>query len=191
MVGATSRHRSDYRDGNGNIVPNSAFDVRTEIAKLNLHPAEGHDLKFGGIHYETNYTNGLPNATHTATVYGSEVTNDLATARWIYKKPDDHIFNFDINTYWTSTNTTQTKIDGTNNSPSSAAATCDNARCPLSRTQGHSRGAVARSGRKEGFRYSTRQHYPSHALIQCRQSLRRLSPERGRSDGARDRKRLQ
>jgi hemoglobin/transferrin/lactoferrin receptor protein len=40
------------------------------------------------------------------------VQNDVATARWIYGKPDDRLFNFDIGTYWTRTGTDQTKLAG-------------------------------------------------------------------------------
>jgi hemoglobin/transferrin/lactoferrin receptor protein len=121
LVGATGRHVSDYKDGHGDLVPNSHFNVSTGIAKLNLHPADGHDVRFGGIHYESDFRNGLPNATHTATVYGTEVWNDIATARWRYTRPDDRIFDFDINTYWTKTKTDQTKLEGTNNSPASGS----------------------------------------------------------------------
>ena len=121
LIGATGRERSDYKDGHGNLVPNSRFNVFTDIAKLNVRPADGHELKFGGIHYETEFTNGLPNATHTATVFRTNATNDIATARWRYNKPDDRLFDFDVNTYWTQTVANQTKVEGTNGSPASGS----------------------------------------------------------------------
>ncbi|HZO46635.1 MAG TPA: TonB-dependent hemoglobin/transferrin/lactoferrin family receptor [Xanthobacteraceae bacterium] len=114
MVGTTARNRNDFKDGNGNIVPNSHFRVITEIGKVNVRPAEGHELKFGFINYEASYDNGIPNATRTATVYGTEVTNQIATGRWRYARPDDKLLDFDINTYWTTTKTEQTKVQGTN-----------------------------------------------------------------------------
>jgi hemoglobin/transferrin/lactoferrin receptor protein len=114
MVGTTARQRSDYKDGNGNTVLNSHFRVITEIGKVNVRPAEGHELKFGFINYEAEYDNGLPNAAHTASVYATEVTNQIGTARWRYNKPDDRLFDFDVNTYWTKNRTVQTKIDGSN-----------------------------------------------------------------------------
>ena len=101
MVGTTARQRNDYKDGNGNIVVNSHFRVITEIGKINVRPADGHELKFGFINYEADYDNGLPNAAHTASVYATEVTNQIATARWRYNRPDDRLFDFDLNTYWT------------------------------------------------------------------------------------------
>ena len=114
MVGTTARHRSDYRDGNGNLVPNSHFRVITEIGKINVRPAEGHELKFGAINYQADYDNGVPNAAHTASVYATAVNNQIATGRWRYNRPDDRMFDFDIKTYWTRNKTVQVKTDGSN-----------------------------------------------------------------------------
>jgi hemoglobin/transferrin/lactoferrin receptor protein len=114
MVGATGRTQSDYKDGHGNIVLNSHFTTTTELGKFNLRPADGHELKFSGMHFESKYDNGLPNATNTASVYATAVTSDLASARWRYSRPDDRVFNFDINTYWTQTGAVQTKTQGSN-----------------------------------------------------------------------------
>jgi len=114
MVGATGRTQSDYKDGHGNIVLNSHFTTTTELGKFNLRPADGHELKFSGMHFESKYDNGLPNATNTASVYATAVTSDLASARWRYSRPDDRVFNFDINTYWIQTGAVQTKTQGSN-----------------------------------------------------------------------------
>ena len=114
MVGTTARQRNDYNDGNGNRVVNSHFRVITEIGKINVRPAEGHELKFGFINYQADYDNGLPNAAHTASVYATEVNNQIATGRWRYKRPDDRLWDFDVNTYWTRNKTVQVKIDGSN-----------------------------------------------------------------------------
>jgi hemoglobin/transferrin/lactoferrin receptor protein len=119
-VGATGRTQSDYKDGHGNVVVNSHVNTTTEIGKFNLRPADGHELKFSGLHYESKYESGLPNATKTATVYATDVVNDIAGARWRYSRPDDRVFNFDINTYWTQTETVQTKTQGTNSAISGA-----------------------------------------------------------------------
>jgi hemoglobin/transferrin/lactoferrin receptor protein len=115
MIGTTARQRNDYKDGNGNLVLNSHFRVITEIGKVNIRPADGHELKFGFINYESAFDNGLPNATKTATVFATDVTNQIATGRWRYNKPDDKLFDFDINTYWTKNKTEQTKTEGVSN----------------------------------------------------------------------------
>lgn len=114
MVGTTGRNRTDYKDGNGNLVPNSHFRVITEIGKVNVRPAEGHELKFGAINYNATYDSGLPNATHTASIYATDVINQIATGRWRYSRPDDRLWDFDVNTYWTKNRTEQIKTDGSN-----------------------------------------------------------------------------
>jgi hemoglobin/transferrin/lactoferrin receptor protein len=114
LVGATGRNRNDYKDGNGNTVLNSHFQVTTEIGKVNIRPAEGHEVKFSAINYQAIYDNGLPNAAHTASVYATDVTNQIGTARWRYSRPDDKLFDFDVNTYWTKNRTVQVKTDGSN-----------------------------------------------------------------------------
>jgi hemoglobin/transferrin/lactoferrin receptor protein len=121
LAGATYRDRANYQDGNGKEVPNSAYDVATGLGKVTFRPAEGHEVKFSGLAYETNFTNGLPNATRTATVYDTNVQNYIATGKWRYAQPDDYLFNFDGSVYWTETKTSQTKVEGTNNSPSSGS----------------------------------------------------------------------
>jgi len=114
MIGASGRSQSDYKDGHGNIVPNSHFNTTSEIGKFNLRPADGHEIKFSGLHLDTRYDSGIPNATHTASVFATNVTNDVATGRWRYARPDDQVFNFDVNTYWTKTRTEQAKSEGVN-----------------------------------------------------------------------------
>src|SRR5262245_56702442 len=79
MVGSAEPSQSDYKDGNGNIVPNSHFTTTSEIGKFNLRPADGHEIKFSALHLDARYDSGIPNATHTASVFGTNVTNDIAT----------------------------------------------------------------------------------------------------------------
>ncbi len=68
MIGTTYRKNDNYRDGRGNEVLNSFNDVQTAIGKFTLRPADGYEIKLSGTTYETNFQNGTPNATNTATV---------------------------------------------------------------------------------------------------------------------------
>jgi hemoglobin/transferrin/lactoferrin receptor protein len=108
FFGGTYRDQSDYKSGNGTTVPNSGYDVWTGTAKATLRPAEGHTLKFGYTQYQSDFTTGQPGSS----IYGTGVVNQIATARWLYAKPDDNIFNWDANVYWTRTETDQTKLAG-------------------------------------------------------------------------------
>ena len=102
--------------------PNSHFNVSTEIAKLNFRPAEGHERQVRRHPLRDQLSSTACRTRPTPRpCYATEVFNDIATARWRYTKPDDRLFNFDINTYWTKTKTDQTKVDGTNGSPSSGS----------------------------------------------------------------------
>ncbi len=118
IVGGVYRERDDYADGNGARVLNSAFNDYSGLAKATVRPAAGHEIKFSGMTYETNFNNGTPNAANTATVYDSRVRNNMASARWRYQRPDDRLFDFDGNVYWTGTVTDQTKTAGTSNAAS-------------------------------------------------------------------------
>jgi hemoglobin/transferrin/lactoferrin receptor protein len=113
FAGGVLRRNGNYKDGNGMEWPNTAFDVASGIAKATVRPAKGHEIKFTGITYETDFRNGQPNATQTATVYDTTVKNKVAATRYRYSRPDDRIFDFDGNVYWTQTVTDQTKIQGT------------------------------------------------------------------------------
>ena len=114
MAGGVYRDQDDYKDGNDNLVRNSANDMTTGLAKMTVRPADGHEVKFSGLSSETKFLNGTPNATNTATVYSTEVYNNIANARWRYARPEDRLLNFDANVYWTSTEVDQVKVAGTN-----------------------------------------------------------------------------
>jgi hemoglobin/transferrin/lactoferrin receptor protein len=120
MIGGTYRDKSDYKDGDGDVIPNTGYDVRTAIAKLTVRPADGHQVKFGYIDYESTFVSGQPFVPTTgmlaglqaSSIFDSNVRNQLATGRWTYSEPDNRVFDFDGSAYWTRTGTDQTKIAG-------------------------------------------------------------------------------
>jgi hemoglobin/transferrin/lactoferrin receptor protein len=114
MFGGVFRSVSNYEDGNGNLIQNTGHNDWSGIAKATFRPADGHQLKFGLINFETRYKTGQP----PSSVYGTDVANQIATARWTYSKPDDRIFDFDGSAYWTRTATDQTKLEGAGNAAS-------------------------------------------------------------------------
>ena len=114
FIGGTYRKHADYNAGGDVPVLNSGYETHTGIGKLTFRPLTGHEIKFSGTTYETNFFNGTPNATGTATVYDTRVQNDIASARWKYSRPEDRLFNFDGNFYFTRTDSSQVKTQGTN-----------------------------------------------------------------------------
>ena len=117
FAGGIYRSQQSYRDGDGNIVPNTGSDVQTGVVKGTFRPALGHQVKLGYIDYDATYVTGQPfppgTPPPTASIYGTGTRNELATARWNYSRPDDRLFDFDGNIYRNRTSTDQTKIDGT------------------------------------------------------------------------------
>lgn len=120
MVGGTYRKKEDYKDGNGDTVPNTSSETNTAIAKITVRPADGHTLKFGYIDYRSDYNSGQPffallgppPAVQVSNIYANKIHNQIANARWLYSRPDDRLFDFDGNVYWTRTSSDQTKLDG-------------------------------------------------------------------------------
>lgn len=122
FFGGTYRDQSNYKDGNRDRVPNTAAQTWTGTAKATLRPSEGHTLKFGYTQFESDFNTGIPFLVafgpppapplQASSIYDTGVLNQIATARWLYSKPDDNVFNWDASVYWTRTSTDQTKIDG-------------------------------------------------------------------------------
>jgi hemoglobin/transferrin/lactoferrin receptor protein len=114
FAGGTYRSQADYKDGNGNTVANSGFDMATGIAKATVRPAEGHEIKVGGLTLDSRYKTGqLPSQ---ESVYNTHVKDNTLTGRYRYGLPDDKLFNFDGSAYYHTTRQDQTKILGSNNS---------------------------------------------------------------------------
>ena len=109
FAGGTYRSQSNYRDGHGDIVPNSGYDMATAIAKTTFRPADGHEIKLGGTTLDSQYKTGQ-NVPNQELVYNTHVVNNILTGRYRYALPNDRIFNFDGNVYWTTTKQDQTKI---------------------------------------------------------------------------------
>ena len=117
MVGLSGHNNRAYNDGDGNRVFNTGYDLNSGIAKLTIRPAEGHQVKLTGISQNTTFMTGQgradPPATSFESIMDTQIQNHIVAARWTYARPDDRVWNFDGNVYWTRTETDQTKVAGT------------------------------------------------------------------------------
>jgi hemoglobin/transferrin/lactoferrin receptor protein len=104
FMGGTYRSRSDYRDGDGNTVPNTHQDIGTGIAKLTVRPADGHEVKIGGIHYDAQYDSGIPGQTG---IYGNHLLTDQGTIQYRFQRPDVPLIDFASSAYWNRTSANQ------------------------------------------------------------------------------------
>jgi hemoglobin/transferrin/lactoferrin receptor protein len=114
LVGTVERSKQNYKDADGTEIQNSGSSNWSGIAKATIRPVDGHQIKFGFTSFDSRYNTGQS----PSSIYSTDVTNNVATARWLYSRPDDKLFDFDGSAYWTSTETDQTKIAGTGNAAS-------------------------------------------------------------------------
>ncbi len=120
FLGFTKRARSNYEDGNGNVVPNTNNETWTGIAKATFRPAEFHEIKLEGLNFDSHYTtynNALVNGAipATATQYNTDVTNRTATVSYNYSNPEDRLFDWRSSAYWNQVKQDQVKVAGTCN----------------------------------------------------------------------------
>ena len=119
--GAVYRTQQNQKDGNGTEIANSANNATSGLLKLTVRPADGHEIKLGGIFQEDLYKNGQYNTGPTTTsalralyqgssVYSTTAKNYTGTLNWRYSKPDDKLFDWNIGLYGTRTTNDQTKI---------------------------------------------------------------------------------
>src|SRR5262249_44259072 len=86
------RAPTHYSDAHHNVIPNSALQATSGIAKTTLRPGDGHEIKLGLIAYDAKYNSGQTAAQES--VQKADTQNYIANARWRYAKPEDRLFDF-------------------------------------------------------------------------------------------------
>ena len=118
--GAVYRTQGNYQDGNGTEIGNTNNDIAAGLMKITVRPADGHEVKFGGVFQDYQYTVGQMNRGPVVTpdqralyqgssVYGSNAKNYTGTVSWKYSRPDDMLFDFNVSLYGNRTDNDQTK----------------------------------------------------------------------------------
>ncbi|WKA32142.1 TonB-dependent hemoglobin/transferrin/lactoferrin family receptor [Bradyrhizobium roseum] len=108
--GAVYRTQGNYKDGNGTEIGNTGNELAAGLMKLTVRPADGHEVKIGGVFQDYQYSIGQQNrgATTTAaplaaiagsSVYSSDAKNYLGTITYKYSKPDDNWFDWNATVY--------------------------------------------------------------------------------------------
>ena len=130
--GAVYRTQSNYKDGAGTEVGNTGNEISSGLMKVTVRPAEGHEIKFGGVFQDFNYNIGQLNRGPVATtaernlnqgssVYATNAKSYTGTATWRYSRPDDMWFDWNATVYGNRTDSQQTK---TYHNSTSGAAYC-------------------------------------------------------------------
>ncbi|WNV11286.1 TonB-dependent hemoglobin/transferrin/lactoferrin family receptor [Tardiphaga sp. 709] len=118
--GAVYRTQGNYKDGAGTEIGNTGNDIAAGLMKVTVRPADGHEVKFGGLFQDYSYTIGQLNRGPTTTpalvalnqgssVYASNAKNYTGTVTWKYARPEDMLFDFNVSLYGNRVDNDQTK----------------------------------------------------------------------------------
>lgn len=114
--GAVYRTQGNYKDGAGTEIGNTGNDLAAGLMKFTVRPADGHEVKIGGIFQDFNYDVGQFNRGPSqqalyqgSSVYSTSLQNYTGTLSWKYSQPDDTWFDWSVNLYGNRTNSDQTK----------------------------------------------------------------------------------
>lgn len=118
--GAVYRTQGNYKDGNGTEIGNTGNEIAAGLMKVTVRPAEGHEVKLGGVFQDYQYNIGQFNRGPTTTgaplaaiagssVYASDVKNYTGTLTWRYARPDDNLFDWNMSLYGNRTENDQVK----------------------------------------------------------------------------------
>lgn len=115
--GVTYRDQSRYRAGTegtrppgvftgpGEEVFNSGREIASGMGKVTVRPWDGHSVRITGLTYNSDYSSGQPGGS----LFDSNAKQHIVSGGWRYTRPDDKVFDFDANVYWTRTVNQQTK----------------------------------------------------------------------------------
>jgi len=130
--GAVYRTQGNYKDGNGTEIGNTGNEIAAGLMKLTVRPADGHEIKLGGIFQDYQYSIGQFNRGPVLTaaqralfqgssVYASDAKNYTGTLSWKYSKPDDNLWDWNMSLYGNRTDNDQVK---THHNSTAGAAFC-------------------------------------------------------------------
>ncbi|QPC41842.1 TonB-dependent hemoglobin/transferrin/lactoferrin family receptor [Kaustia mangrovi] len=101
------RDRGDYKDGSGDRVDDTGFDVLAGYAKTTWRPADGHEIKLGYVGDETKWTDVVDGGT----AQDSRMTQNTGTLRYTYKDPTSDLWDLSATGYITRTDLDQTEVE--------------------------------------------------------------------------------
>lgn len=101
----TFRTRDDYTGGDGNEVPNSEFDMASGMLKSTIRANEYHETTLGWIG-----NNGEWEEPSASIPQGTDLTENIFTARHTYHDPADPWVDFHISGYVNDTEMAQTAL---------------------------------------------------------------------------------
>jgi hemoglobin/transferrin/lactoferrin receptor protein len=105
------RDRYTYRDGAGVIIPDTGSDLRAGNFKLNVNPAEGHQLSATALVQKFDFTNSGDLGTGSRFKYALETST--YTLGYRFTPPDMPLIDLSLKGYYSNTNSLQTLLSPT------------------------------------------------------------------------------
>jgi hemoglobin/transferrin/lactoferrin receptor protein len=151
--GAVYRTQGNYKDGNGTEIGNTGNELAAGLMKVTVRPADGHEIKLGGIFQDYQYSIGQQNRGPTTTlaplaaiagtsVYASDAKNYTGTVTWKYNKPGDNLWDWNMSLYGNRTDNDQVKTYNNRISTGGGVCTTSNPGNNISGCVGDRRGYV-------------------------------------------------
>lgn len=94
----TYRDRGNYKNGSGNTVEGSAFDILSGFAKVGYRPADGHEIKLSYIGTDDQWLDKS-----TTTPMNSRLTNNIGSVRYTFDDPNGDFWNLSVSGYVSTT----------------------------------------------------------------------------------------
>ncbi len=104
------RRANNYKDGDGNSIFNSGYEITSGLAKAEFTPGEGHKLVASFLTNNDKYVTGDPGGAN----YDNKVQDNTAALKYTFLSPDNELIDLSASAYWTNTDLKQTYLTGAN-----------------------------------------------------------------------------
>ncbi len=101
-----TRHTYNYQDGLGRVVPDTGSELVGGLAKMNVRPADGHEISATALRQNLNFTNN--GSTGNSARFSDNVNADTYTLGYRFQRPDVPLLDFNVKVYNTKTNNSLT-----------------------------------------------------------------------------------
>lgn len=101
-----TRHTYNYQDGLGRVIPDTGSELVGGLAKMNVRPADGHEISATAMKQDYDFTNN--GSTGNSARFADEVKTGTYTLGYRFQRRDVPLLDFNVKVYDTTTNNTQT-----------------------------------------------------------------------------------
>lgn len=103
-----------YKDGNGNVIPDTGRELRAGNFKVNVNPAEGHQISATALLQKFDFTNSGDVATNyfQKSRFRNDVETSTYTLGYRYTPPDIPLIDLNVKGYYSTTAQQRTLLTG-------------------------------------------------------------------------------